>query len=84
VPILYYNTKQEGTNQAIEIDMLVLSNLEVLNAEYMEMGIGKEERQKALNMKAKRFREILQDSEALKRINLRLKNKPYLWQTPNS
>ena len=55
------------------LDLIVMSNCEVLNAEFIEMGISREERLEVLTMKAKKFREILNDSEALKRIKKKYK-----------
>ena len=69
------NKEKKGNlrDTAILLDLIVLSNCEVLNAEFIEMGLGQDERLEALTMKAKKFRGILADSEAIKRIEAKYK-----------
>ena len=68
----YKQTKPDAKgnirDSALLLDLIVLSNCEVLNSEFIEMGFSREERLEVLTMKANKFRSILADSEALKRI----------------
>ena len=74
----YKQTKPDAKgnirDSALLLDLIVLSNCEVLNSEFIEMGFSREERLEVLTMKANKFRSILSDSEALKRIQKNYKS----------